>query len=227
MMKGASCDILAPLNGGDRKQVRKIIVDAIIGTDMAFHKQHIDDMAKLQSLDMDESAVREELLAGLVHLCDVGASTYEWTESTRWARMITTEMHAQVELERANGLPRTAFMDLGDDATVTTTLAKGQVGFISFVLVPFFGMFPPHIPEIQAYVDELKANKEKWAEIAAGDRSLPSINAAGKSIDHNSDDKKLAWSTNIGELALVGGTCSNGLAAPVSKLTSGKLWPME
>lgn len=147
VMRKEDCDILASFGAAEKKQARKLICDAIIGTDMAFHKKHVDDMAALHDVDMTDTHNREEMMSVLVHLCDIGASTFEWAESTRWARMISTEMHAQVELEKAYDVkPFSGYMDLDDDEAATATFAKGQVGFIGFVLLPFFSLFPPFIP---------------------------------------------------------------------------------
>ena len=55
--------------------------------------------------------------------------------------MVMTEMQTQVHRESATGLPVSGYMDLGEE-DVPITFAKGQVGFISFVLIPFFNLFP-------------------------------------------------------------------------------------
>lgn len=37
-MRQKDCDILAPLEAGEKLSARKVIIDAIIGTDMAFRE---------------------------------------------------------------------------------------------------------------------------------------------------------------------------------------------
>ena len=104
-----------------------------------------------------------------------------------------TEMQTQVYQEAATGLPTSGYMDLGEQ-DVPVHFAKGQVGFISFVLIPFFNLFPPHVPELQKAVDTLKANKEKWVQISEKKLQLPSALPV--------DDEKLSWSVNVAYLAL-------------------------
>lgn len=81
-MRQDSCNILKTMETSAKKHARKMICDAIIGTDMAFHKKHVDDMAAVSTIDVDDAHSREELMSVLVHLCDIGASTFEWEEST-------------------------------------------------------------------------------------------------------------------------------------------------
>ena len=142
---------------------------------------------------MNDHHEREEMLSNLVHLCDIGACTYQWDECVRWARMIMTEMNTQVFREDAIGLPLSTYMDLGKD-DVPITFAKGQVGFIAFVLIPFFNLFPPHIPELQGAVDTLKVNKDTWVTISEKTAKLPPA--------VQGDDEKLSWSVNVGYVAL-------------------------
>lgn len=92
------------------------------------------------------------------------------------------------------------------------TFAKGQVGFISFVLIPFFNLFPPYLPELQNAVDTLTANKEKWVKIASGEMPLPPALLA--------DDTKLGWSVNVGYIAVGHTSDIIRKAQPVEKLMS-------
>lgn len=100
-----------------------------------------------------------------------------------------TEMQTQVHREEATGLPKSTYMDLGED-DIPVTFAKGQVGFMSFVLIPFFNLFPPHLPELQDAVDTLKQNKDNWVKISEKKMTLPPALPA--------DDEKLSWSVNVG-----------------------------
>lgn len=109
-MRQTGCNIFEELEGAEKTKARTVVIDAIIGTDMAFHKKHVDDMAGKADLDMEDTHDREELIAQLVHLCDIGASTYMWDESTRWSRMVMTEMQTQVYREQAINLAVSGYM---------------------------------------------------------------------------------------------------------------------
>ena len=44
----------------------------------------------------------------------------------------------------------------------TVNLAKSQIGFIDFVVMPTFKIASSFLPELQSYLGNLESNKEKW-----------------------------------------------------------------
>ena len=86
------------------------------------------------------------------------------------------------------------------------------VRFVGFVLMPFFALFPPHMPELQGAFDQLKANKETWEAIKAGTKELPP--------GLEEDDEKMRWSVNVGMGALGPSKTGTGSCQPVLKLGS-------
>ena len=46
----------------------------------------------------------------------------------------------------------------------TTNVAKSQIGFISFVVQPYFEAIAKFIPHMQYTVDQLNSNKDQWAK---------------------------------------------------------------
>lgn len=215
-MQKPGCDVMGSMEKPDFKTARKLIVDAIVGTDMAFHKLHVDELSAKHSIDMEEKSERDMLMACLVHLVDVGAMSYSWDEAPRWSRMVMTEFQAQVNQEKSEGMAVSGFMDImGDevaDADVKGKFAASQIGFVGFVLMPFFALFPPHMPELQGAFDQLKANKETWEAIKAGTKELPP--------GLEEDDEKMRWSVNVGMGALGPSKTGTGSCQPVLKLGS-------
>lgn len=188
VMQMTGCDVIGML-GQDKKNCRRIIIDAIIGTDMAFHKKHVDHLSAKHSVSMDLASDREMMLGMLVHLCDIGASSFEWSEAIRWSRMVMTEFQTQVYREQDNDLPVSGYMDLGT-ADPRKAFLKSQIGFIDFVLTPYFQLFPPHVPEVKEYLDQLVENKENFKKIDQGEMALPQALPE--------DDRILRWSVNVG-----------------------------
>lgn len=45
----------------------------------------------------------------------------------------------------------------------TTNVGKSQIGFIDFVVYPYFDALAKLLPKIQYCCDQLKSNKEQWA----------------------------------------------------------------
>jgi len=212
-MQKKDCDILGTLDGPDFKRARQLIVDSIIGTDMAFHKKHVDELSAKHDLNMEDKSERDMVMALLVHLVDVGAMSYSWDQAPRWSRMVMTEFQAQVNQEKSEGMVVSGFMDLGEDkGTFLDKFAGSQMGFIGFVLMPFFALFPPHMPELADAYDQLKENKANWEKIKAGELDLPEGQEA--------DDEQMKWSVNVGMSALGPAKTGPTSATSMTKLGS-------
>jgi Ca2+-binding EF-hand superfamily protein len=217
-MQQPGCDVLSTLDNGDFKRARGLIVESIIGTDMAFHKHHVDELSAKHNINVEEVSERDMLMALLVHLVDVGASSYSWEQAPRWSRMVMTEFQAQTTQEKSEGMAVSGFMDImGDDTADEEVLGKfagSQIGFVGFVLMPFFALFPPHMPELQAPYDQLQTNKSNWEKIKAGTMELP------PGVEE--DDEKLGWSVNVGMVALGPSKTGGGSSKATTKLSSAK-----
>jgi hypothetical protein len=114
VMKGAGCDLMQGFSVEDRRQARKLIIDAIIATDMCFHSDHMSCLIEHQSsaLDLQDDSARKMLLELVMHGCDIASTAYPWEQGHRWARLVCVEFQAQVEREQARQLPVSTFMDL-------------------------------------------------------------------------------------------------------------------
>ena len=148
LMQNDGCDVFANMTPPEKSAARSSIVQMIIGTDMKFHN---DKVAKLQSRkagqfdvsivgDEDDQALKSKkedaqtLMDVVLHGVDIGHPTFEWEEECRWARLVNTEMVAQVSREEALRLPVSEFMRCSGDQA----LGKGQVGFFQFYSLPYF-----------------------------------------------------------------------------------------
>ena len=117
--------------------------------------------------------------------------------------MVMTEFQTQVYREGENNIPISGYMDLGS-TNQKDAFVKSQMGFIDFVLLPFFLLFPPHIPEMKVYSNQLAKNRKDYEKVQSGKKKLPKASKA--------DDVKIAWSVNVGKNTYPGG------AIPLAKL---------
>ena len=46
----------------------------------------------------------------------------------------------------------------------TTNVSKSQIGFIDFVVIPYFDAITKIMPDMQFTVDQLRANKDEWSK---------------------------------------------------------------
>lgn len=47
----------------------------------------------------------------------------------------------------------------------TTNVARSQIGFIEFVVLPYFDALASILPGMYFAVDQMKANKETWGQM--------------------------------------------------------------
>ena len=93
----------------------------------------------------------------LVHAADIGNPTRPFELAKQWSENITKEFFGQGDKEKALGLDVTFLCDRN-----TTNFAKGQVGFLSFMIDPYYGLIQKGLPQVQEQVDQIKSNVETW-----------------------------------------------------------------
>lgn len=47
----------------------------------------------------------------------------------------------------------------------TTNVSKSQIGFIDFVVYPYFDILTKILPQMQYTCDQMKSNKEEWSKM--------------------------------------------------------------
>lgn len=91
---------------------------------------------------------KPEIMKALVHGADIGNPSRTFEFCKIWALKILSEFFAQGDKERAMGLEISLLCD-----RKTTNVAKSQIGFISFVVQPYFEALTKLLPEMQFTVD--------------------------------------------------------------------------
>merc|ERR1712048_639091 len=136
--------MLAAVKCTVRKRIRKVIVDSILGTDMAKHNDKVKFL-EASSLDVPSIRLSSDFLdndaslktcSALLHCADIVHPALPWATHKKISLMITSEFFNQFQEEERQGLPTLAFMGKSPDDL--RELAKNQVGFIQFVVAPLF-----------------------------------------------------------------------------------------
>jgi hypothetical protein len=132
--------ILKGLEAAEVKALRKLVVAAILATDMSVHK---DLLARVSAQTNDTGAAagveaaagfsrelpehRELLVSFLLHCADLCCPLAPPTMSRRIAESLSVEFARQAERERAEGLPVTVSVAKDENAK-----AKMELGFIDY-----------------------------------------------------------------------------------------------
>uniref|UniRef100_A0A7R9Z267 PDEase domain-containing protein n=1 Tax=Chlamydomonas euryale TaxID=1486919 RepID=A0A7R9Z267_9CHLO len=125
------CDVLALLSPGDQKQVRKLVVEAVMATDMAIHFDLLKtfNMQLASQPDLNQWTDRVLLYQMVVHLADIANPSRPFHLARAWAERVISEFCSQGDQEAAIGLPVTPFCNRD-----TINMPKAQQGFIDVFL---------------------------------------------------------------------------------------------
>jgi len=185
LLRKVENNILIHLDVSLRKELRASIVAAVMATDMAVHfevlskvqnKQGHLNTARRSSGDRDrEVGTSEGTVAGfentredrvllmkvMMHAADIGHFACPWLVHKAWADRITSEFNAQVVRERELGVPVSTHLASETDHA----MAKGQVGFANFIVVPLWECLCASLPEMSVLADLIKLNRQRWEKL--------------------------------------------------------------
>lgn len=168
--------------------VRRCFIQSVLGTDMAFHAEHV---GKLKSIGEDRGpalTTPEEvtnyhlfLMESILHGSDISNPCKPKHIMLEWTQRVLEEFWTQGDEEIRLGLD---VSPLCDRESGSKNVPKGQIGFITFVVEPYFNALQRIIPEAQEAVDTLAQNKLFWQEVDREGSSSPVFGRALASGTH-------------------------------------------
>eukprot|EP00045_Choanoeca_perplexa_P014439 m.169951 g.169951 ORF g.169951 m.169951 type:complete len:676 (+) comp16676_c0_seq8:206-2233(+) len=163
-----STNLLDDLAKEDYTRVRALVIEMILATDMSAHAAKMARMEEVNSMGgfvnlRDDEDQRAFVLVVLLHTSDLFTPIKPFHVAAAWAGRQQKEFNAQVELEKSMGLPSLPFMQ----GTGKAALAKGEVGYISFVIRPWFQHMSAAFPELEFLMDNVDSNLERWRDAQA------------------------------------------------------------
>eukprot|EP00927_Polykrikos_kofoidii_P047018 TRINITY_DN41110_c0_g1_i1.p1 TRINITY_DN41110_c0_g1~~TRINITY_DN41110_c0_g1_i1.p1 ORF type:complete len:883 (-),score=173.97 TRINITY_DN41110_c0_g1_i1:85-2733(-) len=163
------------------KELRKIIIMAILHTDIAKHGQMMKELGMLYEMNQEAFDYLEPagpaqasqsnmqlILSAFLHGADVGNPAKPWEVAKRIAFLCLDEFFAQGDLEKATGIP---VQMLNDREKVNGP--NSQIGFIEFLISPFVETLVNVMPQLDSTAVYLSANIERWAEVWQSETSPP------------------------------------------------------
>lgn len=157
--------------------IRKRIIGLVLSTDMSYHGKHLsllkDNIKKYEivkglnreKIINNESEqkmfqLQQDFLNLCIHASDISNPTKPFDIYEIWADKVINEFWKQGDKERELGLK----ISNGYDRHVTTK-AMSQVGFIDFVVMPFFVQFVEVFGELEYLVKNIEYNVDKYRKI--------------------------------------------------------------
>lgn len=167
LMKRPGLDFTSHLTAVQKQKFRKLMIDAVLGTDMALHNAEfarLDNRLKRTDAKASDWSGDEDqaLIAALtLHTSDLANPAKPAAISSKWTDLVTQEFHAQGRRELAQGKKIT--MAVFDPSA---PIYKGQIGFINFAVKPLFELYAKLAPEVTSTaIACVTENLNKWVEI--------------------------------------------------------------
>jgi len=150
--------------------VRSGIIDMVMATDMGVHGNMV---TKIKSYDMAaEDKQLKLILETVLHASDISNPAKAKANMLGWTKRVTAEFWDQGDREQKLNLPISMLCEREDGMK---TLPKGQIGFINFVVLPYFNAILTIIPELQEGIDGLNRTKEYWEQEIKDERTFTQI----------------------------------------------------
>nr|XP_020447184.1 calcium/calmodulin-dependent 3',5'-cyclic nucleotide phosphodiesterase 1C-like isoform X3 [Monopterus albus]XP_020447185.1 calcium/calmodulin-dependent 3',5'-cyclic nucleotide phosphodiesterase 1C-like isoform X3 [Monopterus albus] len=124
-------NILYNLSKDDWRELRTLVVEMVLATDMSCHFQQIKAMKNF--LQQPEGLDKPKALSLLLHTADISHPAKNWDLHHRWTTSLLEEFFRQGDKEAELGLPFSPLCD-----RKSTMVAQSQIGFIDFIVVPTF-----------------------------------------------------------------------------------------
>ncbi|MFH4975533.1 hypothetical protein AB6A40_002242 [Gnathostoma spinigerum] len=129
LMKDDNRNILQRLSRQEYREMRNLVIDIVLATDMSTHFAQIKAMKNM--LALPDGIDNGKVLSLIVHACDISHATKPWDIHYRWTEGVLEEFFRQGDLEASMGLPYSPLCDRH-----TVHVAESQIGFIDFIVEP-------------------------------------------------------------------------------------------
>jgi len=140
--------------------LRGRVVDMVLATDMAVHKQVLESLAKQVAKhasvrDVDKLVLEQAIL----HMADISHPLRPNALHREWTNRVTEEFFALGDMEKSAGFEPIALYD----RERAPSTAKGQLGFLNFVVTPMWKAMSP-VFDVSCVEPEacLLANVSAW-----------------------------------------------------------------
>ncbi|XP_055298808.1 dual specificity calcium/calmodulin-dependent 3',5'-cyclic nucleotide phosphodiesterase 1-like isoform X1 [Sitodiplosis mosellana] len=138
MLKEDEYNIFSNLSREEYKEIRNLVIDMVISTDMSFHNQQLKNMKSLIAIASSDTHYNKtnvdlkfKALSFILHCCDISHPAKKWEIHHRWTMLLIEEFFRQGDLERELGLDISPLCDRN-----STVIPKSQIVFIEVIVEP-------------------------------------------------------------------------------------------
>ncbi|KAM6129937.1 LOW QUALITY PROTEIN: dual specificity calcium/calmodulin-dependent 3',5'-cyclic nucleotide phosphodiesterase 1A [Pterocles gutturalis] len=141
LMQEEEMNILANLTKDDWRELRSLVIEMVLSTDMSCHVQQIQTMRR--TLQQTEGVDKAKAMSLILHAADISHPAKSWELHYRWTMALMEEFFRQGDKEAALGLQFSPLCD-----RKSTLVAQSQIGFIDFIVEPTFSLLTDSMEKI-------------------------------------------------------------------------------
>ena len=158
-----NCNIFENMENSDYKLFRKQMISCVLGTDMSNHNNSLNFMKKCLKEGYTKTQEDDQNFMNLmVHTADISNTTKKFDIYYKWAKLVVEEFYYQGDKEKELGLKCSCDRN-------KVTLYKSQLGFIDYIIKPFFGDFIKVFPKLSYLYDNAEENRKKIKQMEDDD----------------------------------------------------------
>ncbi|GLC43173.1 hypothetical protein PLESTB_000855000 [Pleodorina starrii] len=163
IMSRTDCNLLGVLRPEEQRAARKLIISAILCTDMANHFAITQEFQKHSTAyEPDNEADRLLLIKMILHAADIGNAVRPFHVNHAMSKRVHREFEAQSQEEVALGLPVTFSVDTSDHVMC----ARVELNFLDYVVTTLWERLVDVLPELGPQLAQLRVNRTRYRRIA-------------------------------------------------------------
>jgi len=178
ILERKNCALLESLPRNIQTEVRRMIIQCIMGTDMSNHFRLTSELCQLElpspPLDEEDELLTEIsgeervfLCKAILHAADISNPVRSFDVDYFMSERVQEEFKNQTDKEKELGLPVMAHMDI----TSESMKYQAEVNFITFIVTPLWKRLAELFPSLELCLHQMRANKEKFEKLADYARS--------------------------------------------------------
>nr|XP_057938905.1 dual specificity calcium/calmodulin-dependent 3',5'-cyclic nucleotide phosphodiesterase 1A [Doryrhamphus excisus] len=192
LMAEEDTNILINLNKDDWRELRALVIEMVMSTDMSCHFQQIKTMRN--TLTQSHGVDKVKVLSLMLHAADISHPAKAWPLHFRWTHSLMEEFFRQGDKEGELGLPFSPLCD-----RKATMIAQSQIGFIDFIVEPTFSVLVDMTEKvIGPLIDEERKAREtgnrRSSLTGSGSVTVESVQRHNSGRHGSSDDGQLDFS---------------------------------
>ncbi|XP_054915849.1 dual specificity calcium/calmodulin-dependent 3',5'-cyclic nucleotide phosphodiesterase 1A isoform X1 [Poeciliopsis prolifica] len=192
LMAEEDMNILVNLNKEDWRELRALVIEMVMSTDMSCHFQQIKTMRN--ALTQTNGIDKVKVLSLMLHAADISHPAKAWPLHYHWTHSLMEEFFRQGDKEVELGLPFSPLCD-----RKATMIAQSQIGFIDFIVEPTFTVLVDTTEKvIGPLVEEDRKAKEsgnrRSSLTGSGSVTVESVQRHSSNRHGNTDDGQMNFS---------------------------------